>query len=257
MHLASMGFRGVRPGLRAVLLLLLLTALTAPVAANPYIGIGEEMSPEPILLVIINYPIDGCVLLLGYGESLKKKLPLRPSGELAFALDFAMAVLLFSLIGSLIDTFVTQSYATVPSMAIGLAAIALSCLLISRRYLRMDRQSTTVTIFAVTAMNFGSWAVLYGLPAETFLVVCFPIVVGFWIAFDFLLFKTAMKVNMLTAASMRKEGSNAMAAPAQDAEGHTAKPNLSCEDRLRTELVVISFVLLVLVLSAPIFLKPI
>jgi hypothetical protein len=252
-----MGLRGFGPGSTAVLLLLLITVLAAPAAANPWISVGEKMAAAPILLVIVNYPIDGVMLLIGYSFGMKRRLPPRPSGELAVFFDLAMAVLLFALIGSLIDLFTVYSAEDVVSVSIGLVGIALSCLLISRRYLHMDRWSSILTTLIVTVVNFVSWLMLFGQPAESFLANSYPIVVGFWLVFNLLLGRTAMKVNRLTLASMRNEGSNAMAAPAQDAEGHTAKPMLSSEDLLRTELVVISFVLLVLVLSAPIFSKPI
>ncbi len=238
--------------LRLTLLLLIATIMTfsGTASANPYSPVGYEMTAIPLALVIINYPINGCMLLFWYRRALRHRRPMHPPGEKALVV-FVLAVLLFSLVGALIDTVVTWSEYDADVLPVvlplGLVGIALSCQLISQRYLQMgSREALPGTVF-VTLVNLGSWVVLDIVPPEFFIAACLPIVMGFWLAFFFYTHRTATRAMRLSAQTEPPARLDVWGRAPESTMDSIHPSSSSYEKDLKMELVGVSFILLLLV----------
>jgi len=189
-----------RFGLAALLLIAALTCASIPAAANPITDAGPvDLTEAPFLLLIVNYPINGCMLLLCYNRVMGKRRVALPLGEMAIIFDLTFTVLLFSMLGVSIDTVVALSTHEGGPVAIvlpiGLLGIAVSCQLTAQRYLRLGGREALPCTALVTFVNLVSWTALDAISPEGFLVV-YPLVVGIWVAFDVLLLRTTMRLSL-------------------------------------------------------------
>ena len=185
--------RGARTGF-AILFVLGVIGMLAPVAsANPFISVDMYIVVVPILLVLLNYPFNGLMLYGMYRLTLRESHAPRPRSVRIFVSDFVAAVLLFTLLGALIDYLVWMGYAFGYSELIfvevigGLVAIGVTCYIVCSRYLFMAREGAIPASIVVVLVNLISWGFLVGSPIDIFAYVCIPVVTACWILLEVLL----------------------------------------------------------------------
>jgi hypothetical protein len=241
--------RGLRSGLALVWAILSAVWMLPVASANPIATMDEYLLDVPVVLVLLNFPINGLVLLLMYSVALDRSKAWRPSTRRGFIVDVSVVVLLFSSIGALIDLAVFgmtyRAPASFLALPIGLAAVFGSCIFVCFRYLGMSRDMAAGTGALLLLVNFVSWG---GLMTETvtFLYVCVPAVVLLWVVFEVLLVRRAARYGAPSLAPMVP---SPMLAPAygHPPEAIAATPlTVGMGDSLRVEAVSLCITLLFL-----------
>jgi hypothetical protein len=176
----------------------MLTAVAPLASANPNASPDIIVLGIPIFLVPLNYPINGLLLLSIYSVFAKGAQPRLSEGGRRFVGDFAAAVLLFTLVGAIVD-FATwiwiDLYAVDDAQAtgliiVGLAAIAVSAYVVSSRYLGMTRPYALLAGCTATIVNLVAWMALI-LPNEiSAFYICLPTLVVAYILFQVFLHRT-------------------------------------------------------------------
>jgi hypothetical protein len=247
--------RGARLGLAALIALGALGMLAPAASADPYIGVDAYVMAAPIILVPINFPINGLLLLLIRRFS-SRASKVRPHERVMNqVLDFGAAVLLFTLIGAVIDWFVEmgiyvlEDVGAVTAFCLGLVPIGISCYLICLRYLGMGRATSAAGATFVTAINFLSWLILMATPNEVFYYACIPVLILAWVFFEVALVRDAVhSVRRPVPIKVAKE----RLFPASDGRDHdmTRSHTMPTRDlgRLRSELWVADLFLLFIVI---------
>jgi hypothetical protein len=178
----------------AILVVLGVFAMLAPAAsADPFITMDMYVVPVPILLVLLNYPINGLMLYGMYRLTSSSSHAPRPRNARIFVSDFVAAVLLFTLLGAAIDYLVWMGYAFGYSDLIfvevigGLIAIGVTCYIVCSRYLFIARDGAILASIIVVLVNLLSWGFLAASPIELFAYVCIPVVTACWILLEVLM----------------------------------------------------------------------
>jgi len=190
--------------------LAIVTVLAPAVSANPVGGfLIDVLLVMPILLVVINYPIDGLMLLLAYWflAEIGRAPGVGSAGR--FRSAFALSVLIFANLGALIDYFTWMLvYVWVDSdlegtivFSFALVAIGLSAILVCRRYLGLSsRSAVTVGMIAVIT-NFVAWAVLTLMDEMFFFTLCVEMAVILYLFFVVFLYRAGRRQADLPSPS--------------------------------------------------------
>jgi hypothetical protein len=222
-----MGFiHGARYGLLTIFVLGAIGSLAPIVSANPIATVDMYIVPVPILLVLLNYPINGLMLFVMYRLVPGEPEFHRSRSPRAYVADFGGAVLLFTLFGALIDFLtwmgVYEGYNELElAYALGgLAAIGGTCYLVCTRYLSMDKKLALATSFVTVLVNLLSWGFLYNADFAALAYICIPIVTAGWVLFEILL--------VLTSVTLRAEYPARILGPMPNAQrGGKALPPVS------------------------------
>lgn len=168
MHpLIPMGHRGwgSRSSIRSMLVLIALVITTQPVLANPV------ASPFTImfLLIPVNFPINGFVLLMMYLLFIHFKGSPSPHGTWNFIELFLEVVLIITALGALIDMFALFSF---ERMYISAAIIGALTLWVAYSALQMSMVWSVLTGIVFFWVNLISWVMLMVLAFSfTFLLI--------------------------------------------------------------------------------------
>lgn len=149
--------RGLGGSLRfSTYLGLVATVLTAtPVRANPY-ATPWDYSPE---IAIVNFPINGFLLLVMYFALLKRGAVAYRFGAGGFILVFLASTGIISCTGGMVDSaaFMTES---LPVFLVATALIGSIVTIVSLRYLRLDFNASWSMGLVFFVVNMMSWTVL-------------------------------------------------------------------------------------------------
>jgi len=164
------------------------------VAANPIPSGGDIIGGMPIIVAVLNYPINGVIILIFLYRTSKQGLrsPAWEGGH--FLGDVGGAILQFTLLGALIDAMVwfhtpSGDMGAVLIFAFGLAAVGVTTAIVCTRYLWMSwKQASSITLVLI-AVNLLSWVAFYSIH----FVMLFPfnilLVIIAWLGFVFILFR--------------------------------------------------------------------
>jgi hypothetical protein len=193
--------RVARTGLAILVVLGVITVLAPLASANPIATADYYVVVFPILLVPINYSINGLMLYGFYSQTLGRPDPHRSREARIHVSTFAAVVMLFTLLGALIDYLVWMGYVfgyhdlVVPEAIGGLLLIGATCYIVCSRYLGMIRREAILASVVIVLVNLLSWVYLTGVSFDLFASTCVPAVILGWVVLGWLLLWDAAKLN--------------------------------------------------------------
>jgi len=209
--------RGSRLGLVALISVGLLSALSPSTSANGIPIIAPHLIAAPILIVIINYPVNGLLLYLVVRRGLNRGPVPRTWTEGRFLTDFGGSVLQFTLFGAIIDTAVFSNlnldvvgYHGLFVMALGIVGIAVTCVLVCHRYLWLEPHHILMAVAIVCSVNALGWLYVFGIFLQVFLLIELPLITLLWVV---LIWRMTMRAERL-AQPMVECGDGTLAAQA-------------------------------------------
>jgi hypothetical protein len=255
-HYPVGSLRGARLGLAALVALGALGMLAPAASADPLIGVLDYALAAPIILVLFNFPINGLMLLLVYSLRIRTSRSRRPENVMNHFLDFGAVVLLFTLVGAAIDWSAWMSIYEFgdPEVAMiflaGLAGIGISCYIVCRRYLGMDRGASTFGGVLTTSVNLLLWIVLIAVDTAEFSHVGIPVLIVLWILFEVILVRDSIHIVRATPSEEASGGSVPIAWP-KWRHAVAGGPPAPTKDvgRLRVELWIACLVVLCIVIA--------
>ena len=195
--------RGIRTSLIVLGLTAGLSFFADLASANPVSMARRGIFAKPILVLLINYPINGVMLfLIIRGAAGRVSFTARHDSH--FVRDFLGTVLVFSALGALIDTlvFFDDDVTSPPAFIGGIAAIVITCAFVCYRYILTDARLTAVTTVFMSIINVFGWALIGFVWEGMFMHFCIPLDSFLYILFTALMFKSSWKT---TASGVRQE----------------------------------------------------
>lgn len=163
------------------------------------------MAALPVILVLINYPIDGLMLLISFSYLSRVGIAPRVGSVRRFRLALYLSTLLFANIGATIDflmAFLVFDWAVeglywVLVLSLALIAIGVSAIWVGIRYLGLSIWPAIIVGFIAILVNFLAWGLLTTVDEAFFLLFCIPWTVAFYLLFVYYLHRTTYRLSTI------------------------------------------------------------